>query len=156
MNVFIIAEVGVNHNGSIDLAKKLVDAAKNAGADCVKFQTFIAENLVTKNAAKAEYQKQQTHEEETQYDMLKKLELSFDEFEELSEYCKSIDIKFMSTAFDFDSIDFLQSIGMDIWKILSGDITNLPYLMKIARFNKPVILSTGMSTMNEMRNAIMC
>lgn len=154
LSVFIIAEAGVNHNGSLDLAKKLVDAAKDAGADCVKFQTFISKNIVSKNAAKAEYQKQQTQVKETQYDMLKKLELSFDEFMKLNEYCKSKDIEFMSTAFDFDSIDFLYSLGMGIWKIPSGDITNLPYLMKIARLNKPVILSTGMSTMNDIRNAI--
>ena len=154
MSVFIIAEAGVNHNGRLDLAKKLVDTAKEAGADCVKFQTFISKNIVSKNAVKAEYQKQQTLAEETQYDMLKKLELSFCEFMELNEYCKNKDIEFMSTVFDFDSIDFLHSLGMDIWKIPSGDITNLPYLMKIARLNKPVILSTGMSTMNDIRNAI--
>ena len=154
LSVYIIAEAGVNHNGSLGLAKKLVDAAKEAGADCVKFQTFISKNIVSKNAVKAEYQKQHTQSEETQYDMLKKLELSFGEFVELSEYCKSKDIGFMSTAFDFDSIDFLHSIGMSTWKIPSGDITNLPYLIKIAKLNKPVILSTGMSTMNDIRSAI--
>jgi len=154
MSVFIIAEAGVNHNGSLDLAKKLVDAAKFAGADCVKFQTFISKNIVSKSAMKAEYQKQQTQPDETQYDMLKKLELSFDEFVELNEYCICKDIVFMSTAFDFDSIDFLDSLGMNTWKIPSGDITNLPYLMKIAKLHKPVILSTGMSTMDDIRNAI--
>ncbi len=154
MRVFVIAEAGVNHNGSLELAKKLVDAAKDAGADCVKFQTFISKNIVSKNAVKAEYQKQQTEAEESQHDMLKRLELSFDEFEELNEYCKYKDIEFMSTAFDFDSIDFLKSSGMNIWKIPSGDITNLPYLMKIAKLNKPVILSTGMSTMDEIRDAV--
>lgn len=154
MNVLIIAEAGVNHNGSLELAKKLVDSAKDAGADCVKFQTFVSKNIVSKNAVKAEYQKQQTEPEESQHDMLKKLELSFDEFVELNEYCKSISIKFMSTAFDFDSIDFLNNLDMGTWKIPSGDITNLPYLIKIAKLNKPVILSTGMSTMEDIRIAI--
>ena len=154
MSVFIIAEAGVNHNGSLVLAKKLVDAAKDAGADCVKFQTFVSKNIVSKNAVKAEYQKQQTEPEESQQDMLKKLELSFDEFVELNEYCKSKSIEFMSTAFDFDSIDFLDGLEMGTWKIPSGDITNLPYLIKIAKLNKPVILSTGMSTMVDIRSAI--
>lgn len=154
MSVFIIAEAGVNHNGSLELAKKLVDAAKDAGADCVKFQTFVSKNIVSKNAVKAEYQKQQTEPEESQQDMLKKLELSFDEFVELNEYCKSKSIEFMSTAFDFDSIDFLDGLEMGTWKIPSGDITNLPYLIKIAKLNKPVILSTGMSTMVDIRSAI--
>lgn len=154
LSVFIIAEAGVNHNGSIELAKKLVDSAKEAGADCVKFQTFISKNIVSKNALKAEYQKKQTKTNESQYDMLKKLELSFGEFTVLNNYCKSKDIKFMSTAFDFESIDFLNSLSMDVWKIPSGDITNLPYLMKIAKLNKSTILSTGMSTMEEIKNAI--
>ncbi|MDF2545701.1 MAG: N-acetylneuraminate synthase [Anaerosolibacter sp.] len=154
MSVFVIAEAGVNHNGSLELAKKLVDAAKDAGADCVKFQTFVSKNIVSKNAVKAEYQKQQTQPEESQHDMLKKLELSFHEFVELNEYCKGKDIEFMSTAFDFDSINFLNSLEMSTWKIPSGDITNLPYLMKIAKLNKRVILSTGMSTMDDIRSAI--
>lgn len=154
MSVFIIAEAGVNHNGSLELAKKLVDAAKDAGADCVKFQTFVSKNIVSKNAVKAEYQKQQTEPEESQQDMLKKLELSFDEFVELNEYCKSKSIEFMSTAFDFDSIDFLDGLEMGTWKIPSGDITNLPYLIKIANLNKPVIVSTGMSTMEDIRSTI--
>lgn len=154
LSVFVIAEAGVNHNGSLMLAKRLVDVAKDSGADCVKFQTYISKNIVSKFAVKAEYQKQQTESKESQHDMLKKLELSFDEFEELNEYCKSKNIKFMSTAFDFDSIDFLASLGMNTWKIPSGDITNLPYLMKIAKLNKQVILSTGMCTMEEIRNAV--
>jgi len=154
LSVFVIAEAGVNHNGSLELAKKLIDAAKDSGADCVKFQTFISNNIVSKNAVKAEYQKHQTEAEETQQDMLRKLELSFDEFVELNEYCKSKDIEFMSTAFDFDSIDFLNSLGMGTWKIPSGDITNLPYLMKIAKLKKPVILSTGMCTMDDIRSAV--
>ncbi|ALZ87504.1 N-acetylneuraminate synthase [Aerococcus urinaeequi] len=154
MSVFVIAEAGVNHNGSLELAKELVDAAKDAGADCVKFQTFVSKNIVSKNAVKAEYQKQQTEPEESQQDMLKKLELSFVEFVELNEYCKCKSIEFMSTAFDFDSIDFLDSLEMGTWKIPSGDITNLPYLIKIAKLNKPVILSTGMSTLEDIRSAI--
>lgn len=154
MSVFIIAEAGVNHNGSLDLAMRLVDAAKDAGADCVKFQTFISKNLVTKNAIKADYQKEQSVIEESQLEMLKKLELSFDEFSKLNEYCKSKNIAFMSTAFDFDSIDFLNSLDMGIWKIPSGDITNLPYLLKIAALKKPVILSTGMCTMDDIRSAV--
>lgn len=154
MSVFIIAEAGVNHNGRLELAKKLIDKAKDAGVDCVKFQTFISKNMVSKNAVKAEYQKQQNGEEESQHDMLKKLELSFNDFIEINKYCESKDIEFMSTAFDFESIDFLDSIGMGTWKIPSGDITNLPYLMKIANLNKPVIISTGMSTMDDIRSAV--
>lgn len=154
VSVYIIAEAGVNHNGSLDLAKKLVDVAKDAGADCIKFQTYISQNIVSKHALKAEYQKRNTMIEESQYDMLKKLELSFNDFRELNKYCKSKKIDFMSTAFDFDSIDFLNSISMGIWKIPSGDITNLPYLIRIAKLNKPMILSTGMSTLSDIRNAI--
>ncbi|WP_010097578.1 N-acetylneuraminate synthase [Ornithinibacillus scapharcae] len=154
MSVYIIAEAGVNHNGSLEIAKKMVDSAKDCGADCIKFQTFISKNLVSKNARKAEYQQQQTEDIETQLDMLKKLELSFDEFIELSNYCKSKGIEFLSTGFDLDSIDFLNRIEMNKWKIPSGDITNLPYLIKIAKLNKPVILSTGMSTLEEVRDAV--
>lgn len=154
MKVYIIAEAGVNHNGSIELAKKMVDKAKDAGADCIKFQTFISENIASKNAVKAEYQKQQTNSNENQIDMLKKLELSFNEFLELNEYCNKKDIEFLSTAFDLESIDFLNSIGLKRWKIPSGDITNLPYLIKIASLRKPVILSTGMSTMLDIKNAV--
>lgn len=154
MSVYIIAEAGVNHNGSLELAKKMVDIAKNAGANCIKFQTFIAKNIASKNARKAEYQKQQTDSDENQLDMLRKLELSFDEFIELNEYCKLKKIEFISTAFDFDSIDFLNTLNMKKWKVPSGEITNLPYLMKIAKLNKPVILSTGMSTMEEIRAAL--
>ncbi|ABN53840.1 MAG TPA: N-acetylneuraminate synthase [Hungateiclostridium thermocellum] len=153
MKVFVIAEAGINHNGELKLAKKLVDAAKDAGADCIKFQTFISKNLTTKNASKAEYQKQ-TKSEESQYDMLKRYELSFDEFSELSRYCQDKNIEFLSTAFDFESIEFLKSLDMKRWKIPSGEITNLPYLIKIAKLNKPVILSTGMSTMDEIKKAV--
>lgn len=154
MSVYIIAEAGVNHNGSLTLAKKLVDVAKDAGVDCVKFQTFVSRNMVSKQALKAEYQKENTDPNESQQHMLRKLELSFSEFEELSEYCKYKCIEFMSTAFDFDSIEFLDSIGMTKWKIPSGEITNLPYLLRIAKLNKPIILSTGMSTLDDIRETI--
>lgn len=154
MSVYIIAEAGVNHNGNLTTAKLLVDKAKEAGADCIKFQTFVPENIVTKNAEKAEYQKQLTDSDESQLDMLCRLELSFDEFLELHSYCKKKNIEFLSTAFDFDSIDFLNSLDMERWKIPSGDITNLPYLVKIARLHKPIILSTGMSTMDDIRRAL--
>jgi len=154
MSVYIIAEAGVNHNGNLSTAKLLVDKAKESGADCIKFQTFISKNIVTKNAGKADYQKQQTDSNESQLDMLRKLELSFDDFKELKNYCKQKQIEFLSTAFDFDSIDFLNGLEMKRWKIPSGDITNLPYLIKIAKFNRPIILSTGMSTMNDIRLAI--
>ena len=154
MSSYIIAEAGVNHNGSLELAKNLVDKAKEAGADCVKFQTFIASQIVSKNAVKADYQKKQTAKSESQHEMLKKLELSFDDFIELNNYCKEIGIEFLSTAFDFESIDFLNQLGMQVWKIPSGEITNLPYLIKIAKLNKKVILSTGMSTMREIEDAV--
>ena len=154
MSVFIIAEAGVNHNGSLALAKQMVDKAKEAGADCIKFQTFIPENLVSKRAIKAEYQKMNTAPEESQLDMLRKLELPFDAFTELKGYCGIIGIEFLSTAFDFESVEFLNRLGISRWKIPSGDITNLPYLIKIAKSGKPVILSTGMSTMGDIKAAV--
>lgn len=154
MRTYIIAEAGVNHNGRLELAKLMVDKAKEAGADCIKFQTFISKNIVSKNTEKADYQKQQTNSSESQLDMLQKLELSFDEFKELKKYCDFKGIEFLSTAFDFDSIDFLSNLGMKRWKIPSGEITNLPYLIKIAKTKIPVILSTGMSTIDEITKAI--
>lgn len=154
MRTLIIAEAGVNHNGSIEVAKQLVDAAKESGADCVKFQTFKSENLVSKKAIKAEYQKQTTQSNESQFEMLKKLELSHNDFIELKKYCEKKEIEFLSTAFDFESIEFLKNLEIKFWKIPSGDITNLPYLIKIAQFGMPVILSTGMSNMDEIRDAI--
>lgn len=154
MSTFIIVEAGVNHNGNIEIAKKLVDAAIEANADAIKFQTFKSENLVSKFAQKAQYQKNNTGSNETQLEMIKKLELSFDEFIELSNYCKERGILFLSTAFDFESMDFLYNLGMKIWKIPSGEITNLPYLEKIASFKLPIILSTGMSTMEDVENAL--
>lgn len=152
--VFVIAEAGVNHNGDIHIAKKLVDVAKESGADAIKFQTYISEKVVSRYAPKAEYQNANNPSDETQLEMVKKLELSFDEFSQLSKYCKEKDIEFLSTAFDFDSIDFLNSLGLKRWKIPSGDITNLPYLIKIARLGKSVILSTGMSNMSEIKAAV--
>ena len=153
-NTLIIAEAGVNHNGSMKLAKKLVDVAAKAGADFVKFQTFKAETLVTQTADKAEYQKGLTSEDETQFEMIKKLELDKDAHEELIAYCKTKDIQFLSTAFDHDSIELLVEFNMPLFKIPSGEITNLPYLRHIGRMDKPIIISTGMSTLNEVRDAL--
>lgn len=153
--VFIIAEAGVNHNGSLDIALQLVDTAKKAGADAIKFQTFKAEKLVSKNAQKACYQKENTgNSDEKQIDMLKKLELSFDDFSKIKKYCDESGILFLSTPFDFQSIEFLNSIEMPLYKIPSGEITNLPYLIKIAETGKEVILSTGMCDMEEIKEAI--
>lgn len=153
MGVFIIAEAGVNHNGSFEIACQLVDAAKAAGVDCIKFQTFRSENLVSHAAPKAEYQKA-TAGDGSQLDMLKKLELSYDEFLELKNYCDKVGICFLSTPFDFDSIAFLNSIDMPFWKIPSGEVTNLPYLIAIAETGKPIVMSTGMCEMRELKEAI--
>lgn len=149
-----IVEAGVNHNGSLELAKKLVDEAAFAEADIIKFQTFVAEELVTKSAQKAEYQKKNSNGDRTQYQMLKGLELKKEEFKELKKYCEFKGIEFLSTAFDFKSINFLNELGMSQWKIPSGEITNLPYLIKIAKLGKPIILSTGMSTLDEVEIAV--
>ena len=154
-SVFIIAEAGVNHNGSIDLAKKLIDSAVIAGADAVKFQTFKAKNLVSKNAQKAEYQKQNMGDgDDSQFNMLKKLELDLDTHHELISYCKKKNIMFLSTPFDHDSIDLLNDLGLEIFKIPSGEITNLPYLRHIGSLNKKVILSTGMANIGEIEDAL--
>lgn len=150
----VIVEAGVNHNGSIKTAIELVDKAVLANADVIKFQTFIAEELTTKNAEKAEYQKKNIGSESTQLEMLKKLELSKDEFVLLKNYCEKKEIEFLSTAFDIKSIDFLVTLDMKRWKIPSGEITNLPYLIKIAKLKQPVILSTGMSTLEEIETAV--
>lgn len=154
MSVYIIAEAGVNHNGEIENAFKLIDAAIEAKADAVKFQLFNAENIVSKNAKKAEYQKAATDQDETQFEMLKKLELSQDEYIKLHEYCMDKPITLLATAFDFDSIDFLQKLDTPVWKIPSGEVTNLPYLEKIAKVNKPIIISTGMCSMSEVEQAV--
>lgn len=151
---FIIAEAGVNHNGSIELAKKLVDVAFDCECDAIKFQTFKAENVISKNAPKAEYQKQTTGNYETQLEMVKKIELSQNDFVELQKYCQKKEILFLSTPFDLESIDFLYSLNMPIFKIPSGEITNLPYLRKINSLKKKVILSTGMSTIDEISDAL--
>ena len=153
MGVYIIAEAGVNHNGSFELACNLVDAAKEAGVDCIKFQTFKSKNLVSNSAQKAEYQKNTTGEG-SQVDMLKKLELTYDEFLALKDYCDKVGICFLSTPFDFDSINFLNSINMPFWKIPSGEITNYPYLVALAQTGKPVVMSTGMCEMAEITAAI--
>ena len=150
----IIAEAGVNHNGQLVLAKKLIDAAMEAGVDYVKFQTFNANLLVSKSAQKAEYQKNNTQNDESQHEMLKKLELSWEDHVELIEYCKVKSIRFFSTAFDLESLDVLSKLGFNLFKIPSGEITNLPYLRKVSQLAKEVILSTGMSEMDEILEAI--
>ena len=152
--VFIIAEAGVNHNGSLELAKKLIDVAVEAAVDAVKFQTFKAENLVAKNANKADYQKENTNKKESQFEMLKKLELDVKTHNELISYCNEKNIMFLSTPFDHDSIDLLNDLGLKIFKIASGEITNLPYLRHIGKLNKKVILSTGMSDIGEIEDAL--
>ncbi len=152
--VFIIAEAGVNHNGSLELAKKLIDSAVEAGADAVKFQTFKADKLLSKYTQKADYQKQANLVDETQYEMIKKLELDQNAHRALINYCKDKEIMFLSTPFDHDSIDLLISFEMPIFKIPSGEITNLPYLRHIGRLDKEVILSTGMSNLDEVRDAL--
>ena len=154
MSVFIIAEAGVNHNGSIDIAKKLIDVASDAGADAVKFQTFKAKDLVSKIAQKAEYQKKTTDKTESQFDMIKKLELNAKTHEDLISYCKSKHIIFLSSPFDIDSINFLNDLGLEVFKIPSGEITNLPYLREIGKLNKKVILSTGMANIDEIQDAL--
>ena len=152
--VCIIAEAGVNHNGDIATAKQMVDVAKKAGVDYVKFQTFVPEKLVSRYAEKAEYQKKTTDAAESQLDMLRKLSLSEDEFISLKKHCDEVGIGFISTPFDLESIDFLEKLDMDFWKIPSGEITNLPYLEKIAKTKRKVILSTGMSNIQEIKDAV--
>ena len=154
MSVFIIAEAGVNHNGSLKSAKKLVDIASKAGADAIKFQTFKASNLVTKYAQKAKYQKLNSKNKETQFKMLKKLELSEEFHKKLISYCRYKKIIFLSSPFDQESIKLLKKLGLKIIKIPSGEITNLPYLRQVGKLNKKIILSTGMSNMNEIKTAI--
>lgn len=153
MSVLIIAEAGVNHNGDIDIAKKLVDEAKRAGADIVKFQTFNASSLASKSAKMAVYQKENLGVEESQWEMLSRLMLKKEEYIELAGYCQEIGIKFLSSPFDIDSVHFLDEF-QSAWKIPSGEITNYPYLVEIAKTGKDVILSTGMSTMDEIDEAL--
>ena len=154
-HTIIIAEAGVNHNGSLELAKQLVDRAVEAGADYIKFQTFKAANLVTKSAQQADYQKRNIGGgDSSQYQMLKKLELSQEEHLELIDYCQQRGIHFFSTAFDSDSVEFLDSLHLGLWKIPSGEITNYPYIKQIAQKQGDVILSTGMSTSEDIQNAV--
>jgi N,N'-diacetyllegionaminate synthase len=151
--VFIIAEAGVNHNGNLDIAKKMIKSAYQAGADAVKFQTFKAGKIVCANAVKAEYQTKITDVDETQFEMLKKLELTYSDHLELLSCCKYYGIEFLSTPFDLDSIKLLEKIGMRIYKIPSGEITNLPYLRAIGKLNKKIIMSTGMANVEEVKYA---
>jgi len=152
---YVIAEAGVNHNGDIDLAKKLIDIAVNAQADAVKFQTFKTENVISMDAPKAEYQIETTGAEESQYEMVKKLELSFAQFSELKLYCDDHNIEFLSTPFDIESADFLiDHLQIDTIKIPSGEITNAPLIYHIAQKSPKVILSTGMSTLSEIESAL--
>lgn len=154
MSVLIIAEAGVNHNGSLDLALKMVDEAKRAGADIVKFQTAIPEKVISKYADKAEYQKKTTGNEESQLEMCKRIHLKLSDYDIIKKYCEEVGIEFLSTPFDLESIDYLEKLGMRLWKIPSGEITNLPYLIKIAKTGKPVIMSTGMAELNEVEEAV--
>ena len=151
---FIIAEAGVNHNGSLDLAKKLVDVAVESGADAVKFQTFKAEEVVTVYTQMAEYQKENIGREENQLNMLKKLELSYEDFEALKTYCDKMNITFLSTAFDVESARFLRGLGLEVFKIPSGEITNYQLLKEIGCYKKKIILSTGMAKLGEIDDAL--
>ncbi len=154
-HTIIIAEAGVNHNGSLEMAKQLVDKAVEAGVDYIKFQTFKASKLVTKSAKQAEYQQKNIGKEgDSQYQMLKKLELSPEDHEVLIAYCKERGIKFFSTAFDFDSIEYLHSLNLGLWKVPSGEVTNYPFLKRIAAYNEKTVLSTGMCDMQDVRNAV--
>lgn len=155
MHTLIIAEAGVNHNGSIELAKKLVDEAVSAGVDIIKFQTFKSEKLVSKSARQAEYQQRNIgKKDEGQLAMLKKLELSEDDHYDLINYCKERNIQFFSTAFDLESVEFLHKLGLGLWKIPSGEISNYPYLKQIATYGEPVILSTGMCELADIEAAL--
>lgn len=154
MSTYIIAEAGVNHNGKLDIALELIEKAKAAGADCIKFQTFQAKKIVTMGAPKAAYQLQVTEKSESQYEMLKKLELSKHDYEVIIEKCKEIGIDFLSTPYNKEDVDFLISFNVDGFKIASGQLTELPFLKYAASFNKKMIVSTGMSTMAEVFNAV--
>ena len=151
---FIIAEAGVNHNGNIDLAKRMIEKAAWAGVDAVKFQSFKAEKLASKNAEKADYQKETTDKQEDQFEMIKKLELDYEKHQELINFSRKKGLLFMSSPFDLESIELLDELGMKIWKIPSGEITNLPYLRRIGSLNKKVIMSTGMANLSEIESAL--
>jgi N,N'-diacetyllegionaminate synthase len=152
--VFILAEAGVNHNGKLNLALQLVDIAKESGADAIKFQTFKANKLVSKKAEKAEYQKETTDSNESQFDMLKKLELSYEDFQEIYTYCEKVGIEFISTPFDLESAELLNKLNVKTYKIGSGDLTNYPLLRYVAKKEKKMILSTGMSNLNEVIDSV--
>lgn len=152
-HTLIIAEAGVNHNGSLELAVQMIDAAKKAGVDIIKFQTAKPENLVSKYAEKAKYQKKTTDSDETQLEMLRKIMLPFEDFILLKRHCEETGIGFLTTPFDMESIYYVDNL-VDVWKIPSGEITNFPYLVEIARTGKPVILSTGMATLEEVEDAV--
>ncbi len=152
--VFIIAEAGVNHNGDVEIAKKMIDEAASAGVDAVKFQMFKPQNMTSRYAPKAEYQIKTTDPAESQLNMLKRLNLDLDSHKELFDYCKKKNLMFLASAFDLESIDELNSLGIEIFKIPSGEITNLPYLRKIGSLKKKIILSTGMADLNEIRNTL--
>ncbi len=154
--VFIIAEAGVNHNGSLDLALQLIDAAKAAGADAVKFQTFRAERIVTRSATKAKYQERHTEKAESQFEMLKRLELNADAHRSLIDHCRKAGIEFLSSPFDIESVDLLAEMDISLFKIPSGEITNAPLLQRIASKGRPIILSTGMTTLGEVEEAVSC
>jgi N-acetylneuraminate synthase/N,N'-diacetyllegionaminate synthase len=154
MSTFIIAEAGVNHNGDVELAKRLVDVAVTSGADAIKFQTFKAEECTTAAAKKAQYQQENTGGEENQFDMIKKLELSYEAFEEIKSYCDSQKIEFISTPDGLQSLEYLMKLQVDRIKIGSTEVTNYPFLKAIAEKQKPIILSTGMSTLGEVETAI--
>ncbi|MEF9945172.1 MAG: N-acetylneuraminate synthase [Lachnospiraceae bacterium] len=154
MSVYVIAEAGVNHNGNIKIAKQLIEKAKTAGCDCIKFQTFQADKIVTKKAKKADYQIQNMQTNESQYEMLKKLELTYEEFEELKEYSLQKQIDFLSTPFDEEAVDLLEKVGVEQYKISSGEITNKPLVQYIADCGKRILLSTGMSTLEEVAECL--
>ena len=153
-NTTIIAEAGVNHNGCLTSARQLIDAASNAGADFIKFQTFKAESLVTSTADKADYQKRSDQTDQSQYDMLKQLELDRSSHETLVDYCRNKTAKFVSSAFDIDSIDLLVELDIPFFKIPSGEITNLNYLRHVGSLNKPIVMSTGIATLDEVKSAL--
>lgn len=151
---YIIAEAGVNHNGDISIAKELIKKAKEAGADCVKFQTFKAEQIVTKESPKAKYQLEVTDKEESQFEMLKKLEMDFSGHSDLVDYCKELEIDFMSTPYNKEDVDFLEELGVDSYKIASGQLTEIPFLKYVAKKNKQIFLSTGMGTIADVYEAV--
>lgn len=154
MKTYIIAEAGVNHNGNMEFAKELIIQAKKSGADCIKFQTYKTENLITKKAPKANYQLNSTDKNESQFEMLKKLELSYNDFEYLYEFSKKVGIDFISTPYNFEDIDFLDSLGIELFKVASGQLTELPFLAYLAKKNKKIILSTGMSDLGQVYQAV--